>query len=352
MRRGLIARSQAELPDDVLEARLVRLRAAMTQAQLDALIVYTNNTRPAGVSWLTGFVPYWSEALLLVPRHGAPILVVALTYRVKTWIERVSRVAEVIHTPRIGLEAGRRIAATKANAAVGVVELDTLSAGIADGLREGGPRIALADASELFARQRAAADAAEIALATKAAQIAHRALSQAPRDQTDAGRAIAAVEATARTMGAEEIYLAVAPDLGHDTRLRRIEGRTALGRSFALRATLAYQGTWVRLVRTIDQDGAIADRQAVERFTAAVTQLPDRKSFAEFPSWLIEGCRMTQPLEAVIASHAAVLARPLPGLVSVQARIDVEGVPVLVGAPALIGARGESTRLLVRPVFD
>src|SRR5258706_12045339 len=132
MRRGLIARSRTELPDAVLDARLDRVRAAMAQARLDALIVYTTNTRPAGVSWLTGFVPYWSEALLVVPREGAPFLVVALTFRVKTWIERTSRVAEVVHTPRIGLEAGRRIAALKADAAVGVVELESLSAGIAD----------------------------------------------------------------------------------------------------------------------------------------------------------------------------------------------------------------------------
>src|SRR5215831_10010280 len=103
MRRGLISRSQAELPDAALAARVARVRAAMDAAGLDALIVYTNNTRPAGVSWLTGFVPYWSEALLVLGRDRAPVLVAALTYRVKSWIERTSRVAEVIHTPRIGL---------------------------------------------------------------------------------------------------------------------------------------------------------------------------------------------------------------------------------------------------------
>src|SRR5215472_11772450 len=58
MRRGLISRSSAELPDAVLDARLARLRAAMADAHLDALVLYTNNTRTAAVSWLTGFVPY------------------------------------------------------------------------------------------------------------------------------------------------------------------------------------------------------------------------------------------------------------------------------------------------------
>jgi hypothetical protein len=58
MRRGLIARSKVELPDAVLDARLDRLRAAMRAVGLDALLAYTDNTRPAAVSWLCGFVPY------------------------------------------------------------------------------------------------------------------------------------------------------------------------------------------------------------------------------------------------------------------------------------------------------
>ena len=112
MRRGLISRSAIELPDAVLDARVARTHAALREAQLDALLVYTNNTRPAGVSWLTGFVPYWSEALLVLLRDRPPVLVAALTYRVKSWIERTSRIAEIIHTPRIGLDAAHLIAGT------------------------------------------------------------------------------------------------------------------------------------------------------------------------------------------------------------------------------------------------
>jgi Xaa-Pro aminopeptidase len=81
MRRGLIAYSKSELPEAVLDARIARLRASMEAAGLDALLIYTNNTRAAGVSWLTGFVPYWSEALLVVPREREPVLVAALSYR-------------------------------------------------------------------------------------------------------------------------------------------------------------------------------------------------------------------------------------------------------------------------------
>lgn len=345
MRRGLISRSLAELPDAVLEARIERLRAAMAEARLDALIVYTNNTRAAGVSWLTGFVPYWSEALLVVPRTREPVLVVALTYRVKSWIERTSRVAEVIHTPRIGLEAARMIAAAHAHAAVGVADLDGLAAGIVDDLRDGGLRLILSDATALFARLRAEADPAEIALATKAALIAQTALAQA--SGRSLGDIIAAVELRAREFGAEEIYIAAAPDLGRDRRFKRIEGEATLGESFALRATVAYKGAWIRLVRTFGP--AVPHDEAATRFAAAVAQLPSERGFAGFSSWLVEGCRIAQPLEPLMGSRVADANPPPPrALVSVQACLELDGRPVLCGAPALLGGRGEAAGLLVQ----
>ena len=349
MRRGLISHSKIELPDAVLDARLDRVRAAMAEARLDALIIYSNNTRPAGVSWLTGFVPYWSEALLVVPRDSAPYLVVALTFRVKSWIERTSRVADVIHTPRIGLGAAQKIAAGKSDATVGIVDLDGLSAGIVDDLREGGPRLALGDASTMFARLRAKADPAEIALAVKAASIAHVALAGARGDNI--GSMIAAVEAQARSLGAEEIYLAAAPDLARDHRFVRIEGEAVLGEIFALRATVAYKGVWVRLTRSFC-DTALA-HAATARFAQAVAQLPGERGFTGFTSWLVEGCRMAQPLDPLMGSRVDAANPPSPGaLVSVQANVEVDGRTVLVGAAALLGERGEAASLLVAPAFE
>jgi hypothetical protein len=350
VRRGLISRSRAELPDAALDARLARVRAAMAEARLDALLIYTNNTRPAGVSWLTGFVPYWSEALLVVPREREPVLVVALTYRVKSWIERTSRVADVIHTPRIGLEVARMIAAAAPAAAVGIADLDGLSAGIIDDLREGGARLALSDASTMFARLRAEADPAEIALAVAAATIAQRALAQVTGGGK-LGEIMAAVEREARELGAEEIYLAAAPDLARESAFKRIEGDAPLGERFALRASVAYKGTWVRLSRTFEANGnASANEPAAAQLARAVAELPSERGFSGVSSWLVEGCRIAQPLAPLMGSRIAAPTPPAPGaLVSVQATLSIDGRPVLVGAPALIGRRGEAAGLLVRP---
>jgi hypothetical protein len=347
MRRGLISRSPIELPDAVLEARLARVRAAMRSDGLDALLIYTNNTRPAGVSWLTGFVPYWSEAVLVVPCAGAPYLVAALSFRVKSWIERVSRLGEVLHHPRIGLRAGQQIAAANKNAAVGIVDFDGLPAGIAADVREAGPALKLTDASALFAQLRGNADPAEIALASKAAAIAQAALAQAGGASLNA--MIAAVEQHARLLGAEEIYVAAAPDLAQDVRFIRIEGEPGRGKYFALRASVAYKGTWVRLTRTFCEPGLA--EQAAARLAEAVALLPSGNGFAKFKSFVVEGCRMAQPLEPLLGSRMAFANRPAAGaLVSVQAAIGIGGTTVPVGAPALIGADGAAASLLAGPL--
>jgi hypothetical protein len=347
MRRGLISRSAAELPDAALQARLDRVRTAMQEAQLDALVVYTNNTRPAAVSWLTGFVPYWSEALLVVPREGAPYLVAALSFRVKTWIERTSRIGEVLHHPRIGLKAAQEIASVRPNAEVGIVDFDSLPVGIADDLREGGSDLGLADASALFTKLRERADPAETALAAKAASIAHRALSAAEGNTLN--EKIAAAERQARLLGAEEIYLAAAADLADDARFIRIEGESALGKTYALRATVAYKGTWVRLVRTFCD--CAAAREAAARFAQAVAQLPSDRGFAGFGSWLVEGCRMAQPLEPLMGTRIDTANSLRCGMVvSAQGALVVDGHNVLVGAPALLGGAGEAASLLIDPL--
>ena len=342
MRRGLIARSKTEQPDALFDARLGRLRAAM--GGFDVLLVYTNNTRPAAVSWLTGFIPYWSEALLVVPGNRLPVLVVALTFRVKPWIERTSRVAEVVHAPRIGIEAARFIAGHKPDAAVGVVDFDHLPAGIADDLRDAGPRLRMSDASDRFAEVRAPTDPAEIMLTARASSIAAAALSQVG-SRNGANEIMAAVERDARRNGAEEVYVAMAPDLAGDRRFLRLERERALGPRFSVRASVAYKGSWVRRAVTIDRDGRVSD-DAEAAFADAVSLLPSDRALSRFSTFLVEGCRIAQPLEALMGSRIAAPCSPVAGMVvSVQACIELDGRPVLIAAPALVGASGEAASI-------
>jgi len=64
---------------------------------------------------------------------------------------------------------------------------------------------------------------------------------------------------------------------------------------------------------------------------------------SQFSSFVVEGCRAAQPLEALLGSRVAAARPPIAGaVVSVQACIEIRGQAVLVGAPALVGASGET----------
>ena len=188
-------------------------------------------------------------------------------------------------------------------------------------------------------------------LATRAGMVARRALATVPSDPSGTGEVIAAVEAQARMLGAEEIYVAVAPDLDRDLRLKRVEGELPLGESFAVRASVAYKGSWVRRVRSfVRARSSESDARwgaAAQAFAQAVALLPDGAGFSQCASFLVEGCRLSQPLEPLMGSRVDAARPPGPGaLVTVQACMRVNNKPVLIGAPALLGQDGAATALL------
>src|SRR5262249_3292065 len=66
--------------------------------------------------------------------------------------------------------------------------------------------------------------------------------------------------------------------------------------------------------------------------------------------WLVEGCRIAQPLEPLMGSQVTDAKPPAPrALVSVQACLEIDGRPMLLGAPALLGGRGQAAGPLGQP---
>jgi len=346
MRRGLIEWSKTELPESVFDARIAAMRKAMSSAKIDTLVAYTNFTRPSAVSWLCSFVPYWSECTLVLPASGPLTMVSAVSPRGGPWIESTTYSEKLLFTPKIAPETARFLKETvPAGATIGVVELDEVPAAVGLALKDVGAKVV--DATGAFVDARASGDAAAAALAKIAAGFAHRALAAIDANGTDAMAAVAAVDLTARALGAEESYVAIAPDLRADRRLLRLEGPAQLGDAYALRATVAYKGTWVRMIRTVvrnDAGGAV--RAATEKLAAAVAELPKLDKLRGLDWWVVETARVAQPLDAVAGSGVPQAeAFPAGALVSVQAAITIDGLPVLAGAPAMAGT------FLVPPSF-
>jgi hypothetical protein len=339
VRHGLMQWREQELSRaDVLE-RQVRLQAAMSAAGLDGLIVYTNMVRSAGVTFVTGFTPYWSDALLLLPVDGQGVFATALSKRVGNWIKSTSPTVEVAHSPQPGRLVGELLAARGARK-IGVVELDHMPGGLVDEIRAAAPAVELVDASRLFASVRTIPDAAELRLAAKVDAIAAAAFAQAPAEPERVGDVTEVLELNVRNAGAEECYVAIAPDLKADARLARTKGHVALGPIFAVRLSVAYNGVWIRRTESFARtcaDDAMADIRRWADALAATLRLnapfgPQVDS-AGLPAglrvedWTLEAPVGTRPLERV-AAQGAEAANSLPyGVLAM--RLAWDRAPVL-----------------------
>jgi Creatinase/Prolidase N-terminal domain len=342
MRRGLMAWDADEIPVDILRQRVARLQAAMAKASHDAMILYTNFIRSAAVSHLTAFSPYWADGVLLVPREGEPLFATTLSKRVGTWIQTVKPVGDLVNSPAPGKILGERLAASENIHRVAILELDAFPAGLYDEFSAALPGVEIVDGSETFAAARVPIDALEGHLLQKADSIARNALAILDmKTAKTVGDAVGAVEKYARLKGAEEVYVAIVPDFDADRRFIRLSGDRLLGRCFAIRATVAYKGVWVRHAKTYTSNGS--DRFSTERvdkwfkqflagidvqqsldtqIAAAIALLPE----AELVDWLAEAAVGTRPL-SVVASRANAAGPPPPSGLILTLALNVAGMP-------------------------
>lgn len=302
MRRGLLSWSEQEVPRSVLDGRVARCREAMATAGLDALLVYTNFPRPSAVSYLTHFVPYWSQGVLAVFADRPPVFAVSLSKRVAGWIEETAHVSEIMSTPNIGRDLGALLAETVPGGKVGVLELGKLPGLIVSNLRQSHPDIVLNDASALFAGIRNPADETEIALSRRAAAIAHSALALArPGDDLVDASILSDVERAARLQGCEEILIDIAEDLSKDDKFRRLDGPSNFANRYAVRVSLAYKGHWVRVGRTFEQDGSGERAALVETYLREHLPSLCATPLASFEAidQVIEACTGSAPLTVI-----------------------------------------------------
>ena len=337
MRRGLMQWNPEEIPLGALMQRVRRLQAALAATDLDAILLYTNFIRSAAVSYMTAFSPYWADGVLLVPLKGEPLFATTLSKRVGSWIQTVKPVGGVVTSPTPGTVLGKHMAEAGVRR-IGVLELDAFPSGLYAELAAALPDVEFVDASDVFASARAMLDDVEHRLIERADAIAQEALSHLTVDASaKVGSVVGAVERHARLQGAEEVYVAIAPDLDSDRRFLRLSGDRPLGRRFAIRATVAYKGSWIRRTKTYSRDDA--DRLALaradkwfENFLVSSSKGENIReaikglSGGRLAAWMVEAPVGTHPLMAVASSEMPSAALPGPYAV-VSIAVTIDGVP-------------------------
>jgi hypothetical protein len=189
----------------------------------------------------------------------------------------------------------------------------------------------------------------------RADAIARGALAEVDGAAADNAGALAGlVEKHARLAAAEEAYIAVAPDLARDRRLIRISGPVPLGPIFAVRASVAYKGSWVRRTRTFAKDTAgaralargdawldhalrslVAGMPLAAQLAGALRHCPG----AALNNFMTETCIGSYPLEAVATSRSPVdFAPPAGTFLVLSVELTIDGIPWLGAAPAFVPA--------------
>ncbi len=356
MRRGFMHWSQQELPATTLDARVARLQSAMRAQGLDAVLTYASFAQPAPLQWLCNYIPYWSEALLLVWAEGAPTLLVAGTPRTHGWIRSVSHVGELVAAPKPGAQAAELLGSKlSAQARVGVIGLDGLPWSTAEPLLAAGWGPRWVDASAAYISARHPGDEAEQGMARTARAIGEHAIAAIPAAAGQTCDAISAMDGAARLAGAEEVLPRIAPDLGRASTLQRIEGAQALGQRYAVECSMAYKGVWVRVGRSIARGAKSASWSDAEAwFDRALPQVGGSRSMADLVAtapgkvtgWTLEASIGVAPLSVIASSgQMALLALPNGSLAvfSVQLALDhghwLRSAPLCLGAGALAQAR-------------
>jgi Creatinase/Prolidase N-terminal domain len=361
MRRGLISWSRDEVPASVLDGRVARLQDKMRHAELGAMLVYTSFARPSAVAWLTHFVPYWNEALLVVVPTGAPVLLAAFSKRVHDWIQSVSHLGEVHTAPDLGRTAVNFLRERIPKpSSIGVLELDALPWLVAEPIVKSEYGRAVVDATGLFASIRQPADEAEIRLARRAATIAVQAFKAIPTGAKRASELLSALERSARLDGAEEVLPRLAPDLRADATLRRLEGDALLGERYAVELSVAYKATWVRITRCVSTRAVPPSwRGAAARFVETAERLNEANLSLEpqvaggvrlgkTAAWTLETCCGSPPL-SIVATGETPSPSALPGgsLACLSLQLDLDDGPWVGGEPLILGSRGQPSHLLI-----
>jgi hypothetical protein len=219
-----------------------------------------------------------------------------------------------------------------------------------DNLRRALPAAEIVEAAAWYAPLEAAFTPAP-AVGGRALQLARDALAHVAAVAVAGPHAVVAtIDGHCRGQGAEEVMVAIAPDLAADSRLRRLEGDAALGDRFAVQVTLAYKGCWVRAASSyersaqafIEVPACTRARTAVQRAFAATATPGDAATSighaadATLDGWFVEGRRGGLPLACLASADHPDDATALPGFFTFSAQLHSASGNFLVAEPVFL----------------
>ena len=254
MKRGLITWDKTELPPEVFEKRIQRVRSVLAARNLAALLVYSELWRSNQARFFSNYMPYFNRALLVIPQDLPPTLLCGLSPRVYGWIRSVTTIEDVRPAGNFAKPIAD-MAAERKWTRLGALDFPQFPYDLFKSLQSSGLEFADIESSAVFVP---AEDASEMAMRKKAASLVTEILNEEmPKgvgsvDHHFVGR----LERRLRRAGAEDLIVLLtngdtvpAPPCG-----------AVLAEQFSISIAMEYRGHWVRTTA-----GAVYDRTIIAR---------------------------------------------------------------------------------------
>jgi Xaa-Pro aminopeptidase len=174
------------IPPSEFHARVARLQAIVAETPLDAILVFSTESEPAGVRYFSDYWPSFETAGVLVPREGPAVLLIgpeSMTFaRARSQLETIVRMKDFRESsqpdyPGSRLTDWRQLLGERHISRLGVAGWHMLPqaiyAGLTDVLNPG----AVTDADELVRRVTLKKSPAELACLREAARISELAFA-------------------------------------------------------------------------------------------------------------------------------------------------------------------------------
>jgi hypothetical protein len=243
MKRGLITWNKSEIPPEVFERRVNRVRGVLAERDLPALVVFSDLWRSNQARFFANYMPYFNRALLIIPRDMPPTLLCGLSPRVYGWIRSVTTIEDVRPAGNFAKPLFD-IAAERGWASIGFLDLEQFPYDLHKALHGGSLGLVNVDSSAMFSP---ADDDTEIEMRLMAARHASAILEEEIQhgiglvDHEFVGR----LERRFRRAGAEDLVIL----LTNGNTVPAPASGVKLEENFSVSIAVEFRGHWVRLSR-------------------------------------------------------------------------------------------------------
>ncbi len=252
LKRGCSVWDRQAMPEAEYQSRLESVRQQMVQEGLDALVIYGDNYSYADLCYLTNYFPKVRGGLGLIPRNGAPSLLLNIGSRDVPFAKSLTWVDDVRASGQLGRDAAEALKEKGlSQAKLGIMDSGRgFPLAQLEELKESLPQVQWQPSHSMLQQMRLQKSAKELKALREAGRVLNE-ISEAARGFIKPGRReyeiVADIDRLARDKGVEDIRI-----LAGERRLQppSFKMTASMGNHWVLYLAIQHERYWSEIGRT------------------------------------------------------------------------------------------------------